>query len=119
MEFYIGSTDLGPNPDIVELDIGILTKQNGPECFNPYPDCAQEQPDIFGGEITASQRISYTWSPIPGNENLSGNDSTLFYVKSLSYYDKVIKYLKKNNINKNVLIISGTHKILSDDMKKL
>lgn len=40
------------------------------------------------------------------------------YVKPLSYYNKVIKYLKKNNINnKNVLIISGSHKKLSDDMK--
>ena len=43
------------------------------------------------------------------------------YVKYLPYYDKIIKYLKKNNINnKNVLIISGWHmKQIIDGMEQL
>ena len=52
------------------------------------------------------------------NVNDFNKETNNRYVKSLPYYNKVIKYLKKNNIiSKNVLIITGWYNGLSDDTK--
>ena len=72
-----------------------------------------------GDVITEDYRkyLNNKYVSIPNiNDVKSGWDIPYNYTNPLSYYEKVIKYLKKNNIrSKNVLIVTGWHFKLTDD----
>ncbi len=71
-----------------------------------------------GDVITENYKLYLKKKHKTKNLDINKGAKDQVYVHPLSYYEKVIKYLKKNNINnKNILILTGWHNKIPDYVK--